>query len=166
MTSWAARSMEEKALLNPAFCANLLWHASRGHEEEDEGRGMPVEEAFLVLPLVLHRETRSSLPASIRTSLAVWLAQNPLARGRVSSRARLLVPFTREAILVGGSHRLVALSEGRLTSISTLSRVVSRSLRDASDEVRLCSKRARFVGRWFARAGNSRTVLALVGVRP
>ena len=165
MTAWTDRSHEERALLNPGFCANLLWHAASGYASDGDS-ALSFEESFLVLPFVLHRETREALPRSRRTSLAVWLDENPLARGRVASRARLLVPFTKEALMFGGVHGLIRLDGGRLLAETTWKRAVSQTLTESSDEVKGCAKRAVFIGKWFAHAGSAATVLALIGVRP
>jgi hypothetical protein len=165
MTPWTQRSPEERSLLNPGFCANLLWHAGRGYADISDS-GLSFEEAFLVLPFVLHSETRETLPRGTRTSLAVWLDANPLARSRIATRAQLLVAFTKEGILFGGVHGFIQISEGRVYANEKWKQVVNRSLRTSSDEVRECAKRAEFIGKWFAQAGSSQTVLALMGVRP
>jgi hypothetical protein len=165
VTSWDQRSREERVLLNPGFCSNLLWHAAAGYAHDGLGH-LSFEESFLVLPFVLHRETREALPRSSRTSMAVWLDENPLARGRVASRARMLVPFTKEALTFGGTHGLVRLEQGRLHADASWQRSVTQALRSSSDEVRGCAKRAEFIGKWFAQTGSATTVLALLGVRP
>ncbi len=165
MTSWLQRSHEERVLLNPGFCANIIWHAARGYTDE-RGGALSFEESFLVLPFVLHRETRKALPRSSRTSLAVWLNENPLARSRVATRARLLVPFTKEALTFGGIHGFIRLEGGRLHSEATWKKAVNRALKMSSDEVRSCVKRGNFLGKWFAQTGSAATVFALLGVRP
>lgn len=165
MTTWSQRSREERTLLNPAFCANLLWHAARGYARASNGH-LSFEESFLVLPFVLHRETREALPRDTRTSLAVWLGHHPLAQGRIVTRARALVTHTKEAMAFGGVHGFLWLAEGRLHADEAWADSVERSLIAASDEVRLCVKRAEFVGKWFAQAGSATTVLTLIGVRP
>ena len=119
-----------------------------------------------MLPFVLHRETREALPRSSRTSLAVWIDENPLARGRVANHARLLVSFTKEALMFGGVHGLIRLDEGRVWAQTTWRRAVNRTLTKSSDEVKACAKRAAFIGKWFAQAGSAATVCALIGVRP
>lgn len=165
MTPWSQRSSEERALLNPCFCANLLWHASYGYMSVSSD-GLSFEESFLVLPFVLHRETRESSPRDIRTSLAVWIDDNPLLWGKIANRARVLVPFTKEGLFFGGVHGFIRINRGKIHSESTWKRTVNKSLRDSSDEVRCCAKRAEFVGKWFAQTGSAQTVLALMGVRP
>jgi hypothetical protein len=165
MTAWADRSHEERALLNPGFCANLLWHAANGYASDGDN-ALSFEESFLVLPFVLHRATRETLPRTSRTSLAVWLDENPLARGRVASRARLLVPFTKEGLMFGAVHGLIRIDKGSVRPAAAWKRTVNRTLTESSDEVKGCAKRATFIGKWFAHAGSAATVLALIGVRP
>lgn len=165
MTSWSQRSREERSLLNPSFCANLLWHAARGHAGVGNG-SLSFEEAFLVLPFVLHRETRETLPRVTRTSLAVWLDDNPLSRGRIVGRAQLLVTFTKEGLIFGGQHGVIRIEGGRIYAEEAWKRIINHSLKTSSDEVRECAKRAEFLGKWFAQTGSTPTVLALIGVRP
>lgn len=165
MTAWNERTREERTLLNPGYCANLLWHAARGHTSIG-GTALAFEEAFLVLPLVLDRRTREALPRDTRTSLATWLEGDPLARGRIASRAQILAEFTKEALLFGGVHGLLSISEGQVVGVDAWSKAVRKSLRGSSDEVRETAKKAEFAGKWFALAGAAATVLALMGVRP
>jgi len=165
MTTWLQRSHEERVLLNPGFCANIIWHAARGYKEEGGGT-LSFEESFLVLPFVLHRETRGELPRTSRTSLAVWLDEYPLARSRVATRAQLLVPFTKEALTFGGVHGFIRIEGGRLRAEASWKKSVDRALKESSDEVRTCIKRADFIGKWFAQAGSAATIFALIGVRP
>ena len=165
MTQWHERSREERALLNPAFCSILLWFAARGYGNVKQG-ALSFEEAFLILPMVLHRTTREALARDTRTSLAVWINSNPLAQGRIATRARLLVTFTKEGMVFGGAHGLTRINEGWLHANEDWRQPIHRSLRDSSEEVRLCARRAEFVGKWFARTGSASTVFALMGVRP
>lgn len=167
MTAWNERSREERTLLNPGYCANLLWHAARGHASF-AGASLALEEAFLILPLMLDRRTREALPRNTRSSLATWLEGDALVRGRIASRAHLLADFTREALLFGGVHGLLSITRGQVVGTDTdaWGKAIRKSLRGSSDEVRETAKKAEFVGRWFAHAGPAATVLALIGVRP
>lgn len=94
MTQWHERSGEERTLLNLAFCSLLLWYAARGYVSINQD-GLSFEEAFLILPMVLHRTTREALPRDTRTSLAAWIHDNPFAQERIATRAKLLVTFTK-----------------------------------------------------------------------
>lgn len=166
MIPWAHRSAEERNLLNPCFCGVLLWHAARGYRQESV-HALSLEESFLVLPIVLHRSTRDSLPRNINTSLAVWMQENPLVRIRLADRARALAPYTREALLFSGLREVLRFSGSAVDADESRQTEINAMLRDASsEEVSACVKRAMFIGRWFARAGGPSTVLALWGVKP
>lgn len=165
MTPWTKRAPEERALLNPSFFSLLFWHAATGHMVEGS-TGLPFATSFLVLPLVLHRATRESLPKMVTTSLPVWLDENPLVRARLAERSRMLVPYTREALIFGGTHGFLTISTDVITAEGSWKRKVNAEQKKLSDEVRSCAKKAEFLGRWFARAGSPTTVMALMGVRP
>lgn len=165
MTPWTDRSTEERSLLNPGFCSMLLWHAAQGYASE---RSVPMAIAlsFLVLPFVLHRETRESLPTNIRTSLPTWLAEHPIVRTRLGERAVTLRAFTKESLIFGGSHGLLALAQDGVRGNADMKKRVNAALKATSDEVRDCAKRAEFLGRWLEKAGGPETVMTLLGVRP
>jgi hypothetical protein len=165
VTPWHVRSIEERNLLNPGFSSMLLWHAALGYASERKV-AMAIELSFLVLPFVLHRETRESLPRSIATSLPTWLTEHPIVRTRLGERASALRPFTREALIFGGSHGLLSLSADGVRAKAEMKKRVAAGLKPTSDEVRACAKRAEFLGKWLEKAGRTETVMALLGVRP
>ena len=165
MTPWMDRSHEERALLNPSFISLLFWHATSAHMAEG-GVGLPFSTAFLILPMILHRETRESLPKTVTTSLPIWLNENQLVRTRLAERARTLVPYTKEALMFGGMRGFLKVSADAVSAEQGWKRKISAELRRSTDEVRSCAKRADFLGRWFARSGSPATAMALMGVRP
>jgi hypothetical protein len=167
MITWNLRPPEEQRLLNPSFCSLILWHSARAHSEVDTtGLGIAFEECFLVLPMVLHREIRESLPKKGSTSLPVWLGQNPLASATISSRASSLVPFTKEALLFGGAYGALQFNQTIVRANPDWKKRMTAALNEASDEVRICAKRAEFVGRWFAKTGSTETIFSLLGLQP
>ncbi len=164
MKHWAERTVEEAHLLNPAFCCVVLSSSMLGYATE-ASVGLPFVLSFLVLPTILHKRTRESLPRDTRTSLAAWLQQNAEARVGLASRVMALRPHTWEAILFGTTHGWITLSGGLLAA-TVNERTINNSAQSLGTEVRECLRRAIFVGKWFARAGSASTVMALWGVRP
>ena len=75
MQRWSSRVVEEAYLFNPAFCGTLLAKTTEDFTKKS-GRQFPFALAFLVLPVVLHRGTRSALPGSTVTSLLPWTQEN------------------------------------------------------------------------------------------
>jgi hypothetical protein len=137
--------------------------AALGYLEEG-AKGMPYAVSFLVLPIALHKATRDAFPASISTKLHVWLQENQVARVGLSSRAKGLVPYSREALIYSISSSLLKISpEGLL--VPTKAKVKLPKW-DKDSEASSCIKKAQFLGRWLARAGDTVTVFALLGVAP
>lgn len=167
MSKWHERTIEEQRLLNPCFCSMLLWFSSVGHAGVSKQKtGLSFEECFLVLPMVLHREVRESLPTRVTTSLAVWIGDNPLAPATIADRARALVPFTKEAIRFAGGYGVLQFDGTNIRANLDWRMRMTAALVDSSEEVRACAKRAEFVGRWLAKTGNAETVMSLLGVQP
>lgn len=167
MSRWNERAIEEQSLLNPSFCSMLLWFSSVGHAGVSRHKaGLRLEECFLILPMVLHREVRESLPSKVTTPLAVWIGDNPLAPATIADRARALVPFTKEAIRFAGGYGTLQFDGIVVRANLDWRKRMAAALADSSEEVHTCAKRAEFVGRWFAKTGNAETVMSLLGVQP
>ena len=160
MRAWVQRPREEAYLLNPPFCGALLSVAVT------EYGPMPFPLAFLILPVILHKRTRELLPRDTRTSFVTWLQEHAEARVQFAQRMRALRDHTRQALLHSCAHDWLAIDENGRLRATAHPTFFSRGDRILSDEARLCLRRARFLGQWFARAGDSTTVMALWGVRP
>ena len=167
MTAWHERAHEERNLLNPAFCSALLWHAGKGSSESQNQlrSSLSYIEAFLILPLVLHQESRESLPSRVTSSLPVWVNDNPSVIASLPRCARALVPHTKEAIIFGGNGGFYRVEEGQLLISGERESVIRKMVNGTSDEVQQCMKKARFLGKWFT-TGTPETIFTLLGVRP
>lgn len=170
MTAWRERTIEQRNLLNPAFCAITVWHLARGYRTESKaieitGSGLPLELAFVGASLVLRGQTRDQLPGTITSSLATWVHDHPLERSAVAKGVLVLRDTVREALLFGAQHGMLLLDGRRIDASDAQTRKVNAYLRSSSDEVRECMRRAMFVGRWLCKAGAPPTVLAQLGVQ-
>lgn len=170
MSTWKERTIEQRNLLNPAFCAIAVWHLARGYRTEattlaTDEVGLPIAMAFVGASLVLRGQTRDQLPRTITSSLPTWVNDHPLERSAVAKGVVVLRETVREALLFGGQHRLLSLDGQRIEASNASSRKINAYLRASSDEVRDCMRQATFVGRWLCKAGAPPTVLALLGVQ-
>jgi hypothetical protein len=163
MKSWNSYPVEIANLFNPAFCALLLRNAAKGYEER-RGIPLPFELAVLVLPIVLHAESRRLLPGTTRTKFHNWLASKPEFRIGLSERIELLVPITKAAIIFAALHKVLELGPA-CSLAATSKRIASRSV-SANSEVSSCDKSAYFFGKWIADSTDSATVFSLLGIRP
>lgn len=162
MTRWADRPTEVANLLNPAFCGRLLIECA-----EQYGRPLPFEFAVLVLPIVLHRDTRTKLPRSIATSMQTWIERNPEVRVGFAERVRDLAPFTREALRFSLAHAQLRFrpEAGAFEPEQRGSRRGRRAKGPDTAEVRDCLVAAGLIGRWFAVSTPS-AIYSLWGIRP
>ena len=163
MRAWSERPIEVTNLLNPAFCSLLLRDSIVSFHKEKE-QGMPYPLSFLVLPLVLHKPTRDMLPDTIRTRLYVWLGDHPEVYVRFAQRTRQLVPYTKESLTFGVQKGIIDVTEdGNLIPVQGRLKTLSWPT-DA--EPAICRRKAQFLGRWFAQAGEVATIFAMWGIRP
>ena len=166
MQPWEKRVVEEANLFNPAFCATLLAKTTDDYRRKG-GQLFPFALSFLVLPIVLHRQTRMSLPGTTLTLLLPWTQDN---RGQLidfPERVSRLRGITREALLFGVQHRTLMLgADGRLELGSGHRSATERRTELFTDEARECVDRAGFVGRWFSSAGTTATIYAAWGIVP
>ncbi len=162
--AWNERSVEQARLLNPAFLGTLLWSGAKGYASV-ANENQPYLISFLVPPIVLHKSTRERLPRTIRTSLVAWLGDNASVHVGFGDRATALVPLVKEAILFASNTGMIQLQDARVVAARKPSGM-AEMMSGTSSEVNACIMRARFVGKWFARSGDYRTVMALWGVAP
>lgn len=170
MTAWQDRTIEQRNLLNPAFCAVAVWHLARGYATEATTLGagqqaLPFELAFVGTSLVLRGQTREQLPRKITSSLATWIHDHPLERSAVAKGVVVLRQTVREALLFGAQHQLLVLDGRRIAAGESQANKIKSYLSASSTEVRDCMRQATFVGRWLCKAGAPPTVLALLGVQ-
>lgn len=170
MTAWQDRTIEQRNLLNPAFCAVAVWHLASGYATEATTLGtgqqaLPFELAFVGASLVLRGQTREQLPHMITSSLATWVHDHPLERSAVAKGVVVLRHTVREALLFGAQHQLLALDGRRIAADESKTKKIKAYLNASSTDVRDCMRQAVFVGRWLWKAGAPPTVLALLGVQ-
>jgi hypothetical protein len=166
MQPWQSRVVEEANLFNPAFCATLL-AKSADEFHKKTARPLPFALIFLILPIVLHRGTRSALPGSTVTSLLPWIQDNREQLVDFAQRVQRLRPITREALLFGAQHQTLSLAASGDVAVG--SRRQSATVRRTglfTDEARECVDRAGFLGRWLSAAGTTATIYAAWGVAP
>lgn len=151
----------DAALFNPAFVGLLLSIAAREHQSVSDAP-MPAPLIFLVPGIALHADTRQALPANIARRMSGWIIANPLIQVSYPERARAMMPVVRQGLRYAARSGAITIEAGGIRS------QVSRSVweRLATDDARSCARAAAFVGRWFARSGDSAAIYALLGLRP
>ena len=163
MRVWQERPIEIAHLFNPAFCGLLMAAGVSGFTERDEN-GMPYPLSFVLLPIVLHRSTREALPNTLSTKMHPWIQQNQDARVGFAERCHAISGHIREAVLFAGLSGLISFSADARMKPTKAS--LKTPAWPTESESAVCLRRARFVGRWLANAGEVGTVFAMWGIRP
>lgn len=162
---WGQRAFDEANLYNPAFGALLLRLCAEEYGKQ-AGRALPFSLSFLIFPLILHRPIRQCLPKRANAAMLVWLQEHPEVRLEFSERATSFNPITREAIAVAIRSGLLRWGPGGgLAFDDTLVPTVS-AMGKLTPEVAECLEKARFLGKWLARAGSEGTIYTHFGVMP
>ncbi|MFJ4105699.1 three component ABC system middle component [Amycolatopsis japonica] len=161
--SWSERSRTQAAMLNPAFLASLTASAALRYQETS-GRTMPWVFSFIVAPLVLHRDTRESLPRTIRANLSTWVADHPIEHAGFAQRAVSLRESVQEGLRFGLRNGVLSVTDdGGLAGYLATGK--GHTLTKDSDAQQVVA-RAGFVGRWMSKIDQPATVFTTLGVAP
>ena len=161
---WMERPVEEARIFNPAFCSELIGRTV-GEYHRTRQSALSMVTAFLVLPLTLHTSMREALPRRADTAFAGWVADHAELLVDLPDLTRWLRPVSREALLFGVRHQLLALDVGGLLPGASPVRL-NTQLAVRTDEVTAIRRAAGLLGRWFAAQGTETSILQGMGVAP
>lgn len=138
------RSPEAVALFNEAFTAEILVSACWS-KADSGGTGLSWPSAFLILPLTLHPETRSSLPRDRRIVLSRWAVGNPDLLADMEYRVANMALPTKRAIRHGLRTKRLGMVGTDLVAMQKPKNPGEKWPVELRDSVRA----ARFCGQWF-----------------
>ena len=162
MKSWNMRAREVAFLLNPAFCGRVLYSTIKTYTEKTS-RAFPFPLIYLVLPLVLHKETRIEINSM--KQLQLWVQKYSHLLVDFPKRARGLISITNESVeFLLQTGKILLTANGEL-DISPTSKTLSKT-KNVDDEISECLKKGEHIARWFAAAGKVETIYIELGVRP
>ena len=160
MIPWEQRPVEIANLLNPAFCGQVI-RLCIGAYAQEAAKPFPYPLTFLVLPIVLHSQTRERLGTRQR-QLHTWLQDNEDLKIGFAERTRQLIPISTEAITFLLQIKTISVNQQAGLEVFPARQKVP-SQQDQT-EIANCYRKAGVIGRLFARAGTPSTIYALWGV--
>jgi hypothetical protein len=162
MRNWDNRAKEIAHSLNPAFCARLLYGTINSYIT-DGNRLFPFPLIYLILPLLLHRETCEAINS--RTQFINWIYNNEHLLVGFAERATSLVSITNEALeFLLQSGYITFSTNAELDICHTLTSLSKTKL--AEGDVKICILKSEHIGRWFIKTGRIETIYSALGVRP
>ncbi|MBN2642086.1 MAG: hypothetical protein JXR78_10550 [Victivallales bacterium] len=164
LRSWEKRSPEVAALLNPAFTSLLVCKALLEFKKDDECEA-PYALPFILLPLILHPQTRLKLPRSSRTAFSAWITKEETAAIKVgfAGRAKNMAPYVKDALLFSLKNNRLSINSNGMIVIPSDTKL---SVPNSTAEVIDCVRAAKLCGKWFSTIGDLKTAMALLGVQP
>jgi len=162
MKYWNNRAKEIAYSLNPAFCSRLLYNTIKSYNAECN-RSFSFPLVYLILPLLLHRQTREVI--SSKTPFINWIHNNEHLLIGFAERAKSLVPIVNEALdfLLQSGH-IVFSANAEIDICHTIGSL--SKTRFAEGDVESCIVKSEHIGKWFARTGRIETIYSALGVRP
>jgi len=115
MKTWYDRPIEIANLFNPAFCGAIIRNCVKSYEELIN-EPMPYSLLFLVLPIILHKRTRSNI-TSYTKQFHPLLDKHQDLKVDFSYRANQLIPITREAIMFLLQVKAIKINEDAQVSV-------------------------------------------------
>jgi hypothetical protein len=161
MENWNERTSEIANLLNPAFCASVIYSVVFEYQKQ-KGTPMPFVLTYLILPIILHKNTRERMNS--RTNMIVWIQKFPDVLINFPQRTRSMIPFTNEAIEYLLLHQTISFSGSDISISKTLSKAAMQKSTDK--EILACYNKSEHLGRWFAQIGVEENIYAAWGVKP
>ena len=166
LNPWRERwASEEANHFNPAYCGALIYEFVRAYER---AKRVPSSFAlvFCALPIALHPATRNRLPTSTVTGLFPWLENNRDVQVGFADRTRNLTPYVREALRYAAAREAICFDDGGvITAGPKRASFTQTALEETTTDVRETVNAIRKIGRWFAAAGDTPTILAAWGIR-
>ncbi|MGG5787944.1 three component ABC system middle component [Bacillus pretiosus] len=163
MNLWNQRPTEVENLLNHAFLGRIIRSFVQAYYNERK-EAIPYELLFIFLPLVLQEYYRNALPKTTKTSMHIWLQNNPQMKMGFANKNKDLTPFVRETIIFLMNRGLLAMElDGK---IKLGNKGFKRKKLINTTEVEECIKKAKFIGKWFAKTGTTNTIFVIWGIRP
>ena len=95
-TTWDERNTIVANLFNPAFCGEIIRIVANSYNKHTINK-FPFAFSFIVLPILLHKQTREKMPRTIRTYFFAWVEENDSLFFDFSKRTKSMVKYTKEA---------------------------------------------------------------------
>ncbi|HMI02395.1 MAG TPA: three component ABC system middle component [Pedobacter sp.] len=162
-TAWTDRNKIVANLFNPAFCGEILRAVIKEYNKHTSV-DFPFAFSFIVLPILLHKETRQKMPRSTRTYFFVWVEENDSLFFDFAQRTKSMVKFTKEAISFLLVYKKIVIADtGRMTSTSEKIKQVSDEDYEEYNDI---LKKAEMLGKWLSQTSDVKSIYSFFRITP
>jgi hypothetical protein len=160
LPNWEERPSTVANLLNPAFCGEVIRRCIFEYRKTNSS-GFPFQLAFLVLPIILNKTIREKLPKTSGKNFVTWIEENQIIKKDLPNIIRNVVPFSRESIMFLMMYEIV-----KINNSGNFEAMLPREAISEDNEVTECYKKAKLLGKLFAKTGTSQFIFINLGIKP
>lgn len=162
-TNWGDRNAIVANLFNPAFCGEIIRVVAYSYNKHSNNK-FPFAFSYIVLPIILHEETRRRMPRSTRTYFFVWVEENDKLFFDFSTRTKNMVRSTKEALLFLLTYKRIELTEkGEIITIDEKPRHFNSNDHKEYDEI---IKKAAMFGKWLSTTNDVKSIYSFFRITP
>lgn len=160
LPEWEKRPITVSNLLNPAFCGTVI-HFFINEYQKLHIKGVPFHLTFLVLPIILSKKIRDTLPRNSSKNLITWIEDNQLVKKDLPNLIKNIVPYTKESIMFLLMYEFIAVNEfGNLVVINQPPKIKN------NNEVTECYKKSELLGKLLSKVDNNQFIFVNLGIKP
>ena len=162
-SQWEERNPIVANLFNPAFCGEIIRIVINNYNKHTN-RKFPFAFSYIILPILLHKETRDKMPRTIRTYFFVWVEENDSLFFDFSKRTKSMVKYTKEALLFLLAYKKIEITElGEIISTKERARQIKK---DDYEEYNEIIKKAEMLGKWLATTSDVKSIYSFFRITP
>lgn len=162
-TSWNDRNTIVANLFNPAFCGEIIRVVAYSYNKHTNNH-FPFAFIYLILPILLHKETREKMPRSVKTYFFVWVEENDKLFFDFSIRTKSMVKYTKEAIIFLLTYNRIEITENG--EITTVNEKPKQYIKEGYQEYNEIIKKAEMLGKWLAITSDVKSIYSFFRITP
>ncbi|WGT39135.1 DUF6521 family protein [Lysinibacillus sp. 1 U-2021] len=163
MKIWSSRPVEVANYYNPAYLGRIIYSIIKSFQST-KPQGVPYDLLFILMPLILVKPYRESLPTNTRTHFQNWIQNNEELKIDYALVIKDIMPYIKEALIFLLQRDLIILNNNGYLILGN-KKLTSISKQD-SKEIKTNINKAIFVGKWFAKNSDKELIYILLGVKP
>lgn len=134
-------------MLNPAFCGEIILLFLEEYNKKNNSKGVPFSLLILVLPLLLVKEIRKTLPVNYKAKFYEWTKENGVQLMNFHKIVQGYMPYTEKSLMFLFSLNILKIEENGLINISKQN--YKKNWDKSIEELNDMFNKAKFLGRWF-----------------
>ena len=160
---WEERTAILANLLNPAFCGEIMRRFIKAYNDKSEKKTSFLL-CFIVLPIVLHKETREQLPATTNSHLLTWIDSKDALFIDFPNRVRDMKSYTKETLMFLLHQKAIQFNEDSTLEVYSFRKKKFNG--EDTEEVEHILKKVEFLGKWLTKVDDIKTLFSFLRIMP